>query len=305
MIWAYLENVLEVPPFPAISDLFYLLFAPLVVAGLLYLPSAPINRRERWQFVMEMLVFMTAAFMLMWHFVIQPTAVVSAGDLVTQIVSIAYPVTDLVLFAGIAAALLRKPDHDTRQALWLLLVAMACFIAADVAFAYTSLVGTYATGSWIDALWNFAFLFILFAALRHSYRTPEGAEAVWEPNLVQGLRIALNLIVVLAFVLTIYVGIRDFYQRGIPFAFGYRAAGNFTRLRKLLSAHQTGVCLPGRDACADGCAVLHQRQCHPAQPDPRCEYNLERQRCPNSCRAGHFLCRWSQQCTHCGSSQYI
>src|SRR5512138_427930 len=37
LIWAYLENVWEVPPFPAISDLFYLLFPPLAIAGLLSL----------------------------------------------------------------------------------------------------------------------------------------------------------------------------------------------------------------------------------------------------------------------------
>lgn len=209
-IWTYLENVLEVPPFPSISDLFYLLFAPLVFAGLLHLPGVPLNRRERWQFIMEILALTTAAGLLMWHYVIQPTAVASAGDFLSQSISVAYPVTDLVLFTGITAALLRKPDHDTRQSLWLLLAAMAFFIAADVAFAYTNLAGTYFTGSWIDALWNIAFLFILFAALRHAYRSPEVTESAWEQKLTRGLPLALNLVIILAFALTIYEGIRDF-----------------------------------------------------------------------------------------------
>jgi hypothetical protein len=111
LIWTYLENVLEVPPFPAISDLFYLLFAPLALAGLLLLPSAPLNRRERWQFMLNLLTIMTATGMLMWHFLIQPTIVASTGDLVSQAIAVAYPVTDLIFIAGIVAAVLRQTDR--------------------------------------------------------------------------------------------------------------------------------------------------------------------------------------------------
>src|SRR6476661_2760467 len=45
-IWAYVEVVLQVEPFPSIADAFYLAFYPLTLWGLLSLPSVPRNRRE-------------------------------------------------------------------------------------------------------------------------------------------------------------------------------------------------------------------------------------------------------------------
>src|SRR6185295_5580568 len=47
LVWAYLELVLQVEPFPSIADVFSLAFYPLGLWGLLSLPSAPLNRRER------------------------------------------------------------------------------------------------------------------------------------------------------------------------------------------------------------------------------------------------------------------
>jgi GAF domain-containing protein/HAMP domain-containing protein len=212
LIWTYLENVLEVPPFPSISDLFYLLFAPLALAGLLNLPSAHLHKRERWQYFFNLLTILTATGMLMWHFLIQPTAIASAGDLVSQAVSVAYPISDLVFIAGIVSALLRQTDRDTRSALWWLLLGMGFFVSSDIVFGYTNLAGTYQTGGWIDAGWNLAHLFFIFAALRHTYRAAESKDSRYAWFAMQSMRVFLNLTVIFALGLTVYMGIRDFYN---------------------------------------------------------------------------------------------
>src|SRR5688572_16682643 len=46
-LWTYLEVVLRVEPFPSVADVFYLAFYPLGLWGLLTLPGAQQNRRER------------------------------------------------------------------------------------------------------------------------------------------------------------------------------------------------------------------------------------------------------------------
>jgi GAF domain-containing protein/HAMP domain-containing protein len=171
-IWGFLENVLNVSPFPAVSDIFYLLFAPLVVAGLLNMPSAPLSRQERRQFAFDFLITMITTILLMWYFIIQPTATSNAGDLLTQSVAVAYPIMDVVIIGGIVGALLRKPNRDSRSVLWLLFVGTLFFVSGDIVFGYTSLAGTYVTGGLIDTFWSFAFLFFLFAALRQVYRSP-------------------------------------------------------------------------------------------------------------------------------------
>ncbi len=176
LIWAYLENVLEVSPFPAFSDVFYLLFAPLMAAGLISMPGTFLSRRERWQFAFDLLIIMIITTMLMWYFVIQPTAASNAGDPLTQAIAITYPIGDMVIIGAIVAALFRKPARDTRSVLWLLFLAMFFFVGADVVFAYTSLAGTYVTGGWIDTGWSFAALFFLFAALRQVYQSPVNSQ---------------------------------------------------------------------------------------------------------------------------------
>lgn len=172
LIWAYLENVLEVPPFPSVADFFYLLFAPLAAIALATMPSAPFNRRDRWRYLLDMLIIMIAAWMLMWYFIIQPTAEYNAGDLLSQSIAVAYPITDVIVIGGIVGALLRKPDRDTQAVLWILFLGMFFFVTSDVIYGYTSLAETYLTGTWVDAGWMLAQFIFIFAALRQMYQTP-------------------------------------------------------------------------------------------------------------------------------------
>ena len=171
-IWTYLENVLAVQPFPSLADLFYLLFAPLATIGLILMPSTSFSKRERWLYLLDLLIIMITATMLMWYFIILPTAEVNAGDPLSQAIAVAYPIMDVVVIGGIVGALLRQPDRDTRSVLWILFLGMLLFVAADVIFAYTSLAGTYVTGTWIDAGWSLAQYLFMLAAIRQLYRVP-------------------------------------------------------------------------------------------------------------------------------------
>lgn len=170
--WTYLENVLEVPPFPSIADFFYLLFMPLAAIGLFSMPGTPLSKRERRQYAIDMLIVMITTIILMWYFVIQPTAAAYTGDPLTQIIAAAYPITDVIIIFGVVGALLRHPGRDTKSALWFIFFAMLIFVGADVVFGITSLAGTYGPGSLADYGWAIAFLLFLFAALRQVYRAP-------------------------------------------------------------------------------------------------------------------------------------
>lgn len=211
LIWAYLENVLEVPPFPAVSDLFYLIFAPLAIIGLLSMPSAPLNRQERWQYLFDLLIVTITTTMLMWYFIIQPTAASSAGDWVAQAVAVAYPITDVIVVGGIVGALLRQPDRDNRSVLWLLFFGMLFFVGADVVYGNTSLAGTYVTGSWIDSGWVIAQLLFSFAALRQVYRSPaDSVDSQWMKALDRLALILPNLAVILGGAFAISVAVFNF-----------------------------------------------------------------------------------------------
>src|SRR5215207_4793769 len=164
LTWAYLELVLQVEPFPSIADVFYLGFYPLGLWGLLSLPSAPHNRRERLTFWLDLLGVLTVAAMFVGYFIIVPTAAASSNDMLTQLIAPAYPIGSLLMIGGILAVLYRRPSPNRQSALNYLLVGMLFFVAGDIAFGYTSLIGTYTPGNWMDASWNVAALFFGLAA---------------------------------------------------------------------------------------------------------------------------------------------
>jgi PAS domain S-box-containing protein len=176
-IWAYLEVVLGVEPFPSIADVFYLAFYPLGLWGLLALQGALRNRRESLALWLDLLSVLTAAAMFIGYFIIIPTAAISGSDLLTQVIAPAYPIGSLFLTGGLLGILYRRPSPDAQASLNYLLLGMIFFISSDFAFGYTSLTGTYTPGGWTDAGWNVAQLFFVLAALRQISPDPASAMA--------------------------------------------------------------------------------------------------------------------------------
>lgn len=213
LIWAYLELILQVEPFPSLADVFYLAFYPLGLWGLLCMPSAPQNRRERLTLWLDLLCVLTAAAMFVGYFIIVPTAATSSNDLLTQLIAPAYPIGSLILIGGILAILYRPASPNTQSALSLLLIGMLFFVGGDFAFGYGSLTGTYTSGGWTDASWNVAQLFFVLAALRKMVHSPASATS-------RGRLVRLNrsgrwlppIAVALGYGLVFYVVIANYSQ---------------------------------------------------------------------------------------------
>jgi hypothetical protein len=158
--------VLQVEPFPSLADVFYLLFYPLALWGLISLPSTTHDRRERLTLSLDLVSVLTVATMFVGYFIIVPTAAVS-NDILTQTMAAAYPIGSLMVIGGILAVLYRRPPQNIQSPLLYLLVGMFFFVVGDIAFGYTSLIGTYSPGNWTDAYWNVAQLFFALAALHN------------------------------------------------------------------------------------------------------------------------------------------
>src|SRR5215212_8071757 len=139
LVWTYLEVVLHIKPFPSLADVFYLLFYPFVLWGLLTLPGAAQNGRERLTLWLDLLSVLTAAALFVTYFIIVPTTTNITNDLLTQLIAPAYPIGSLLLAGGILAVLYRRPSPDAQSALSLLLIGMLFFVGGDFAFGYTSL----------------------------------------------------------------------------------------------------------------------------------------------------------------------
>jgi PAS domain S-box-containing protein len=165
-----LANVIEheVPPFPSPADPFFLTFYVLLFLALLRVPVAPVSPARRMRILLDGATIVTGGGALVWYFVLGPTALAGEESALATAVSIAYPVGDLILLAGLAAVLLRRVPDVLRVPLLLIAAGMLCSIVADVVYGYGVLHDTYTNGDPIDTLYMLEFA--LFALAGWSQR---------------------------------------------------------------------------------------------------------------------------------------
>src|ERR1044071_8759079 len=169
--WFYLEVILQQQPFPSLADGFFLAFYSLALLGLLILPSAPLKSTERLRFLLDLAIIMITAWMAIWFFIISPTAAQYENGRLDQFLDAAYPVGDLVLLGGMLTIMFRSNENSVRAMLILYLTGLVFNVAGDLAYAYTSLEGTYVSGGWMDISWIVAYWFFALAAVRQAYLT--------------------------------------------------------------------------------------------------------------------------------------
>lgn len=165
VLWAYYEVALRIDPFPSLADAGHLLFYPTFMLGLISFPFAPRTKASQTKFWLDAGTVLLGGWMIIWYFVLGPTALAEHTDPLSTVLSSAYPIGDLVLIFGAAALLLRQPESGSRYALGILATGIASFLVADVAFGYRDLLGLYQSGDWPDAFWMLAWF--LFLSLIH------------------------------------------------------------------------------------------------------------------------------------------
>jgi hypothetical protein len=85
-------------PFPSVADAVYLAFFPLLAAGLLLLVRARTPARDRTSLI-DAIIIGTAAGLLSWVFLIVPYVRAPDLTMLQRLISIYYPVVDVVLLA--------------------------------------------------------------------------------------------------------------------------------------------------------------------------------------------------------------
>lgn len=181
-LWFLYEVVWGRSPFPSPADAPYLLFYLVLLAGLLTFPVAPRSRHERRTLALDIGTVLVAASMAIWYLVLGPTAVAEGSKPLTTMLSVAYPVGDLVLLFGIAMVLTRGSLAKSRHALTLLLVGIGGYVVSDVAFGSLSLHDAYRSGDWPDTIAMLATLLVAASAWEQRRAAlAGGAEAPQRP----------------------------------------------------------------------------------------------------------------------------
>jgi signal transduction histidine kinase len=154
--------------FPSPADAFFLAAIPLLAAGVLAWPTAPVRPLAQVRTLLDGLLIASSLLFASWALVLGP-AYRAGGQhlLLSRMIAVAYPIGDLVLLTIALSVLTRTRGRAIIQPALLTLTILSMGVA-DSAFAYMAGKGTYATGAWLDLGWLVAWLCLGVAALRPS-----------------------------------------------------------------------------------------------------------------------------------------
>ena len=158
LLWNWYEVIGE-DPFPSMADVLYLAGYPFIALGLLMMIRRRVGGGDRGG-ALDAAILTTAAAILSWTFLIQPQLVGSELDSTSLLITLAYPVADLILI-GVAMGLLTTPGART-PSFQMLALSLGLMLVADQIYAIQNLDGTYVSGGPIDTLYLIAYL--LFGA---------------------------------------------------------------------------------------------------------------------------------------------
>jgi diguanylate cyclase (GGDEF)-like protein len=181
--WRELSR-LEEPPFPSISDGFYLAFYPLAYAGLVLLVRSRVHRfhASQWLDGLAASLVVAAAGAAL---ILPPILAATEGSVAAVATTLAYPLGDLLvlmLLAALAGLMGWRPG----RAVGLLAAGCAIFALADSLYFYQVARETYEDGDVSDLFWPMGLIIMGLAAWQPRGRSRPGRLEGWGVMLVPG-----------------------------------------------------------------------------------------------------------------------
>ena len=162
--WSYYELLLgRQVPFPSPADVGYLSAVPFAIAGVLCFPSAPSRLTSLARTILDGLLIAGSLLIVSWATVLGTVYRGGSDSIWAQLISLAYPTSDVVIATMIIILAARAP-RTTRLPLYLLAGGLLANLLADSGFAYLTTTNTYGPGNVVDAGWAAGYLLIAIAA---------------------------------------------------------------------------------------------------------------------------------------------
>lgn len=149
-------------PSPSIADVGFIAAIPLAVVGTLTFANTPRGTSEGLRLLLDRAIVTLSLLFMGWQLGLNHALLATGGSLVPRLVSIAYPVGD-ILIGTVLLMSIRRATDEVQGRLLLLLGGLAANALADSVFAYTSVNGTFIYV--VDSGWVVGYLMIALAAL--------------------------------------------------------------------------------------------------------------------------------------------
>lgn len=195
------QHVLEDDSFPSPADLFYLAGYPVLAVGLWLLVRRRSSGRD-WESLIDAAIITIALGVVAWEALMVPFTRDDSLSVFEKLVSIAYPLGDVLLLAVAARLLLGTGNVVISYGY--LAASLVCLLVADPLYSLVELTGSYGSGSALDAGWILSYMLWGAAALHPSMKVvsepvPETAPKLTPLRLGLLAAAALTSPIVLAF----------------------------------------------------------------------------------------------------------
>lgn len=168
VIWEVIKLGLHQDPFLSVANVPYLMYYPLFATGILLLPTASLNHWERQKLFLDIGIIMVSAGLVSWVFLIEPAFEANRRDMLTLVLTLAYPVMDFVLFFAVIDLLFRRISSVSRGALLLLSSGVAVLILTDSVYMVQILQGLFPGGGLEIVGWPINYALIALAGINQA-----------------------------------------------------------------------------------------------------------------------------------------
>jgi diguanylate cyclase (GGDEF)-like protein len=166
VVWSYYEVILgrEVP-FPSLADVGFLLFPLVAAVGLvIWLGTQGDQLAARTRDLFDGAIIACSLLVVSWVTTLGSVVAAGADSWFPLVLSLAYPVGDLILATLVLLALARGAGVE-RVSLAVLALGLGGLAFADSAYVYLTSVGAYSSADLVSSGWVFGFLFVAAAGL--------------------------------------------------------------------------------------------------------------------------------------------
>ena len=167
VLYSVYVYALHLEPFPSPADALYLASYPILAAALLVMIRSRTGGRDRAGLI-DALIITTGLGLLSWTFLMRPIASDPSLTAGTRLISLAYPLADVLLLAVLARLFTSPGARSTSYRL--LGAAVLLQLGADIVYAGLTVTGAY-SGGLVDLGWMASYLCWGAAALHPSLRS--------------------------------------------------------------------------------------------------------------------------------------
>lgn len=165
ILWAYMELVWHVQPFPSIADIFYLLYYLFFIIGIFFM-IRPLDSPEKlFKTILDGMIVILSAILIFWNTILSILIISHREATWALSLSLYYIIRDFVIFMIMLNLTLRKVNKCGRNPLLLLVAALLTQLITDSIFSYLFLQGYYQAGNFVDIGWLIFYIIMGLAGI--------------------------------------------------------------------------------------------------------------------------------------------